>query len=151
MAAALPDLLITVRILTCKGSPLMTCKISRLVPNTLSADGKYSLLNRDNLTQPIQMQVSQIQKTFSEFFFHFRNVVQILDILKRRWPSLLMYFRNYVLQKTWLDQCLKSPISEDPSKSNIVNATKHCWNLNDKNFTRFIDQYPGNWPTKGLC
>ena len=46
-------------------------KISRLFPNTLSADGKYSLLNRDNLTQPIQMQLSRKQKTFSEFFSAF--------------------------------------------------------------------------------
>ena len=36
-----------------KKSLLVICKISRLFPNTLSADGKYSLLNRDNLTQPI--------------------------------------------------------------------------------------------------
>ena len=42
-----------------------------------------------------------------------------------------MYFRNYVLPKTWLDQCLKSPVSDDPSKSNIVNALKHCSNLKD--------------------
>ena len=46
----------------------MTCKISRLFPNTLSGDGKYSLFNRDNLTQPIQMQLSRKQKTFSDFF-----------------------------------------------------------------------------------
>ena len=54
-----------------------------------------------------------------------------------------MYFQNYVLRKTWLDQCLKSPVSEDPSKSNIVNAPKHCGNLNDSTFTIFIDQYEG--------
>ena len=42
-----------------------------------------------------------------------------------------MYFRNYGLQKTWLDQCLKSPVSEDPTKSNMVNAPKHCSNLKD--------------------
>ena len=30
---------------------LVTWKISRLFPNTLSADGRYSLLNRNNLTQ----------------------------------------------------------------------------------------------------
>ena len=47
------------------------CKISRLFPNTLSADGKYSLLNRDNLTQPIQMQLSRKQKTFTKFFSAF--------------------------------------------------------------------------------
>ena len=56
------------RILTCKKSLLVTCKIWRLFPNTLSADGKYSLFNRDNLTQPIQMQLSQKQKNFSNFF-----------------------------------------------------------------------------------
>ena len=37
----------------------------------MSADGKYSLLNWDNLTQPIPMQLSQKQETFSEFFFGF--------------------------------------------------------------------------------
>ena len=42
-----------------------------------------------------------------------------------------MYFRNYGLQKTWLDQCLKGPVSEDPTKSNMVNASKHCSNLKE--------------------
>ena len=54
-----------------KKSLLVICKISRLFPNTLSADGKYSLLNRNNLTQPIQMQLSRKQKTFSDFFSAF--------------------------------------------------------------------------------
>ena len=44
------------------------CKILRLFANTFTVDGKYSLLNRDNLTQPIQMQLSQKHKTFSELF-----------------------------------------------------------------------------------
>ena len=35
-----------------------------------------------------------------------------------------MYFRNYGLRKTWLDQRLKSTISEDPLKSNMENAPK---------------------------
>ena len=56
---------------TCKKSLLVICKVSRLFPNTLSGDGKNSLLNRDNLTQPIQMQLSRKQKTFSEFFCAF--------------------------------------------------------------------------------
>ena len=42
-----------------------------------------------------------------------------------------MYFQNYGLQKTWLDQCLKSPVSEDPTKSHLVNAPKHFSNLKD--------------------
>ena len=42
-----------------------------------------------------------------------------------------MYFRNYGLPKRWLNQRLKSPVSEDPSKINMVNAPKHCSNLKD--------------------
>ena len=40
----------------------------RLFVNTFTADDKYSVLNRDNLTQPIQMQLSQKQKVFSQYF-----------------------------------------------------------------------------------
>ena len=32
-----------------------------------------------------------------------------------------MYFLNYGLQETWLDKCLKSPISENPSTSHMGN------------------------------
>ena len=28
--------------------------------------------------------------------------------------------------KTWLDKCLKSPVLEDNSTSNMVNVLKHC-------------------------
>ena len=59
------------RQLSYKKSLLVICKISRLFINTLSADGKYSLFNRDNLTQPIQMQLSRKEKTFSDFFSSF--------------------------------------------------------------------------------
>ena len=50
---------------------LMLCKISVLFLNTLTDDDKYSLVYRDNLTQPIQILLSQKQKTFSEFFSAF--------------------------------------------------------------------------------
>ena len=36
--------------------------------NRLTADDKHYVLNRDNLTQPIQMQLCEKQKSFSEFF-----------------------------------------------------------------------------------
>ena len=50
---------------------LVLCKILSLFVNTLTADDKYSLLNRDNLTQPIDTQLSQKPKTFSQFVFAF--------------------------------------------------------------------------------
>ena len=37
--------------------------------NKLTANDKHYMLNRDNLTQPIQMQLSQTQRNFSEVFF----------------------------------------------------------------------------------
>ena len=43
----------------------------RLFVNTLTVDDKHYLLNRDNLMERIQMQLSQKQKTFSGFFFPF--------------------------------------------------------------------------------
>ena len=59
------------RQLSYKKSVLVICKIPRLFINTLSADGKNSLLNRENLTQPIQMQLSGKRKTFLNFLLHF--------------------------------------------------------------------------------
>ena len=55
-----------------------------------------------------------------------------------------MYFWNYGLQKTWLDICLKSPVSEEPLKGNMGNGRKHCWNLNDSTVTIFSDHFKGN-------
>ena len=54
--------------LSYKKSLLVRCKISKLFPNTLCADGEYSLLDRDNLTQPILMELSRKVNTFSQFF-----------------------------------------------------------------------------------
>ena len=39
--------------------------------NTLTADDKYSLLNRDNLLQPIRTPLSQNDKAFCQFFLGF--------------------------------------------------------------------------------
>ena len=51
-----------------KKSLLLTCKILGLLVNTLSPDEKYLVLHSDNLTVPIQIQLSQKQKSFSQFF-----------------------------------------------------------------------------------
>ena len=49
----------------------MICKILRLFVDTFTAYDKYSVLNREYLTQPIHMQLFQTQNTFSEFFSAF--------------------------------------------------------------------------------
>ena len=49
----------------------MKYKILTLFVITLTVDEKHYLLSRDNLTQTIQIQLSQKQKTFFQFFLAF--------------------------------------------------------------------------------
>ena len=71
MAAPSKYLLITLKVVALEKVSIVIDKFLRLFVNTLPADDKHYLLNRDNLAQPIQMQLSQKQKTFSEFLFAF--------------------------------------------------------------------------------
>ena len=52
-----------------------------------------------------------------------------------------MYFRDSGLQMTLLHKCIKSPVVEDPSTSNMVNGPKHCSCLQNNTFIIFIDPY----------
>ena len=71
--------------LSLKKSLLVICKILRLFLNKFTADDKYSLLNRENLTQPIQMQLSEKLKTFSPFFGAvFKSRLNIQHFQKKR-------------------------------------------------------------------
>ena len=45
---------------------LVLCQILGLFVNTLTDDGKYSLLHRDNLTQPIQILLSHKSKNYCQ-------------------------------------------------------------------------------------
>ena len=58
----------TRRQLSCKKCLLVLWKRSRLFVNTTSAVDKCSLPNRDNLMQPIHMELSQKLKNFFRFF-----------------------------------------------------------------------------------
>ena len=59
------------RYLSWKKSLLKLCQIFRLFVQTLTPDDKYSLLKRDNLTQPIHVLVPEKQNTFSQFLSPF--------------------------------------------------------------------------------
>ena len=68
-----------------KKSILVIHKMLRLFPNTLIVDNKHYLLNKDNLKQPIQMQLYQKQKTFSELFFCiFKIYIKLETFAKKR-------------------------------------------------------------------
>ena len=65
----------------------MIHKILTLFANTLIVDDKHYLLNRDNLTQPIQMQLYQEEKFFSEFLFAFlKSIINFKHLQKKDDP-----------------------------------------------------------------
>ena len=61
-----------------------------------------------------------------------------------------MYFLTYGLQKTSMDKCLKSPVSDDPSASNMLNGTKHFSKPKFTTFATFIDPCEYNEGLKSL-
>ena len=65
MAAPLQYLLNTLMKVALEKSVLVIDKILRLLVNTLTADDKRYMLNRNNLAQPIQTQLSEKQNIFS--------------------------------------------------------------------------------------
>ena len=134
-----------------KKSTLVIWKILWLLFDPLTVDDKYALLNRGNLLQHFQIQLSHKRKIFSEFSFAFSKFrFNFKHFQNKRWPSWLMYFWTYALRNTWLDKCLKSPVSEDHSRSNMVNGPKHSKNLGNCTFTIFIDHCEVNSIWKSL-
>ena len=70
-----------------KKSPLGIHNILTVFVNTLTADDKHYLLNKDNLAQRIQMQLSQKQITFSECFFAFlKSILNFIHLPRKGDP-----------------------------------------------------------------
>ena len=75
-------------------SLLVISEILGLFVNPMSTYDKYSLPNRDNLPQPIQMHVSKRGKTFSQFFAAFPETKSNFQDFEQKRLSKLMYFQN---------------------------------------------------------
>ena len=68
-----------------KKSLLVIHKILGLFVNTLTVNDKHYMLNRDNLTQQIEIQLSLKQKTFSQFFFAFlKSILNLKHLIKKK-------------------------------------------------------------------
>ena len=61
-----------------------------------------------------------------------------------------MSFGDCRLRKTWLDKCLKSCVSQDPSTDHMANGSKHCCNVNNSIFTIFINHSGANYIGQSL-
>ena len=79
---------------------LVICKFLRLLVKTLTDDEKYSLLYRENLTQPIQILLSQKQKTFSQFFSEFlKSTLNFEHFQKKHLPHTRITSQITVAEK----------------------------------------------------
>ena len=73
------------RLLSWKKSLVVTCKVLRMFIHILTTNEKCSLLNRDNLTHPIRMQLSQKQKKkISVCLYVFEIDIQFWVFWKKR-------------------------------------------------------------------
>ena len=100
----------------------MTCKILILLVNTLAADEKYPVLNRDNLTIPIQIQLSEKQKNFSQFLTAFLKSRFNLKHFEKKMTLIEFVFPKLQTPKTWSEKCRESPVSEDLEKKHAKRA-----------------------------
>ena len=89
-----------------KKSLLLRWKTLGLLVNTLADDEKYPVLNRDNLTIPTQMELSQKQKTFSEVFAAFLKSYLNFERFEKKLTLIAFVFSKLRTAKTSLDICL---------------------------------------------
>ena len=122
----------------------LRCQVLGLLVNTVGANEKNPVLNRENLMIPIQMQLSRTQKTFSEFFAKFLKPKINFKDVKKNITLIDFVFPKLPATKTRSDKCLKSRVSENPSTSNMVNVPQHCWNLHHSAFIISNDHFPVN-------
>ena len=78
----------------------MIHKITRLFVNILTVDDKHYLLNTDNLTEPIHMQLSKKQKNFSGIFFAFlKSILNFQHLPKKKLTLIADVFLEIPVRK----------------------------------------------------
>ena len=70
----------------------MIWKVLGLFGKPLTSDDKYPLLNRGNLLEHLQMELSQKKKLFGILFLHFRNLDSIFNIFKKNMTLIVALF-----------------------------------------------------------
>ena len=91
----------------------MIHKILRLLINTLTVDEKHYLLTRENLTQTIQIQLSQKQKTFFLFVFAFLKSKINLKHLPKNMTLRADVFSEKLGPENMVRKMSKNPFSDE--------------------------------------
>ena len=109
----------TGRRFSCKNSLLVICKSLRLFVNTVSAVDKCTLPNRDNLMQPIHMQLFQKLKPFSEFFPAFSKSKVNFEHFRKKMTLIAYWFHRLRPTKNVVRYMLKKPCFRIPFQKEI--------------------------------
>ena len=93
----------------------MIHKILRLFLNTLTVNDKHYLLNRDNLTQRIKIQLCEKAETFSECFFAFlKCILNFKHLQKKKMTLFANIFLEIPVPKDMLRYMSKKPFFRGP-------------------------------------
>ena len=94
--------------------------------NILTTDDNYSLLNRNNLRQPIQMQLSQKHATFSQFISAFFKSRLNEEHFQRKEDFMADVFPKLQTPKSVVKKTSKKSPFRGSFEKQYAKATKHC-------------------------
>ena len=83
--------------------------------------------------------ISQSKNILYSFFCISGIYIKFEIIWKETWPSEVICFWNYRLEKADLFICPKSRVSEHLRTVNMLKGSKHCRNLHSSIFVIFFD------------
>ena len=109
-----------------------------MLRNTLTGNDKYPVRDCENLSSPIQMELSINPKPFSDSFVRFWNFDLILNILEKKMIVIATLFRKLENVKDLVRPLLKNTVSENPLTLNMLKGTKILQNLHEGTFVIFF-------------
>ena len=133
-----------------KISPFVNFKILGVFVNTFTVDDKYPVWDCENLQFHIEMQLSQKQKRFSQFYVPLMESSSNSKHFQKKMIVIAYLFSKLKTVKTWVDQSVKSVVSEHRLAVNILKGSKHLWNLRESVFIIFFDHSERKWLGKYL-
>ena len=88
------------------------------------------------------------EKLFLKYFLDFRNLHEILNICNKKMSFIADLFAKLRTPKNVVRYISKKPVPKDPLTGNMVNAFKHCCDLNHSTVTILSDHFEGKWVEK---
>ena len=106
-------------------SVLKICESLDHFVNTVTAHDKYFLSNSEDMLQPLQMQLSNKWKIFSEIFLLLLKSISIFKHFEKQKMTLIGYiFSKRQTVKNVVRQMSKKPPFRTPFSSQHVNGTQ---------------------------